>query len=109
MLDTIKRVTSPRLIARLAGLFYLLTGGTAFAFFVRGKLLVAADAATTVSNILGHDSLYRSAVVSDLFGVACYLGVVSLFYQLFKPVNRSMSLLAAFCGLLGCAIQAGAC
>jgi hypothetical protein len=53
--------------------------------------------------------LYRSAVVADLFGVACYLVVVALLYRLFKPVNRSVCLLAAAFGSLGCSIQAGAC
>jgi hypothetical protein len=109
MTDTIKKEANPRLIARMAGLFYLLTGGTAFAFFTRGKLFVSANATATASNILTQESLYRSAVVADLFGVACYLVVVALLYRLFKPVNRSVSLLAASCGLLGCSIQAGAC
>ncbi|MGC1321678.1 MAG: DUF4386 domain-containing protein [Candidatus Udaeobacter sp.] len=107
--DTSSHETNPRSIARIAGLFYLLTGGTAFAFFTRGKLFTGADAANIVSNILVHESLYRSAVVADLFGTACYLVVVTLLYRLFKPVNASVSLLAAFCGLLGCAVQAGAC
>jgi hypothetical protein len=107
--DTIKQETNPRLIARMAGLFYLLTGGTAFAFFTRGKLFGGRDAAAIVSNILAHESLYRTAVVADLFGVGCYVVVTALLYRLFKRVNRSLSLVAAFCGVLGCAIQAGAC
>jgi hypothetical protein len=85
----------------------LLAGGTAFAFFVRGRLFTN-DAATTKSNILVHESLYRAAVVADLLGVASYLVVVALLYRLFKPVNAGASLLAAFFGLLGCTIQAGA-
>jgi len=32
--------------------------------------------------------------------------LVALFYMLFKPVSRSVSLVAAFFGLVGCAIQA---
>jgi hypothetical protein len=36
----------------MAGLFYLLTGGTEFAFFVRGKLFMNAEATVTASNIL---------------------------------------------------------
>ena len=100
---------APRSIARIAGLFYLLTGGTAFDFFTRGKLSDTHHPGTLVSHILQHESLYRSAVVSDLFGVACYLVVVTLLYWLFKPVSKSVSLLAAFCGLIGCAIQAASC
>ena len=107
--DTTKQETNPRLIARMAGLFYLLTGGTAFAFFTRGKLFMERDAATAASNILAHEPLYRAAIVADLFGVACYVVVTALLYRLFKPVHKSVCVLAAFCGLIGCTIQAGAC
>lgn len=41
--------------------------------------------------------------------VACYIVVTDLFYDLFKPVNRSVSLLAPFFSLVGCAPQASAC
>jgi hypothetical protein len=32
--------------------------------------------------------------------------LTALFYQLFRPVSRSLALLAAFFGLVGCAITA---
>jgi len=41
-----------------------------------------------------------------LINVAVYIVVTLLFYDLFKPVNRGLSLLAAFFSLVGCAIQA---
>jgi hypothetical protein len=74
---------SPRLKARIAGVFYLLTfltGGVAL--FVRGRL----------------------GLVAGLIAAACYIAVTLLFYDMFKPVNRSLSLLAAFFSLAGCAI-----
>src|SRR5713226_6820690 len=74
---------SPRLKARIAGVFYLLTfltGGVAL--FVRGRL----------------------GLVAGLIAGACYIAVTLLFYDMFKPVNRSLSLLAAFFSLVGCAI-----
>ncbi len=74
---------SPRFKARIAGVFYLLTfltGG--FALFVRGRLGFAADLTSTAS----------------------YIAVTLLFYDLFKPVSRSLSLLAAFFSLVGCAM-----
>src|ERR1043166_3531904 len=37
---------------------------------------------------------------------AFYVALVGLFYDLFKPVNRRLSIVAFF-GLVGCAIQAG--
>jgi hypothetical protein len=75
--------TSPGPPARIAGVFYLLTFLTgASALFVRGRLGVAAG---------------------FIAGV-CYIVVTLLFYFLFKPVNRSLSLLAALFSLVGIAV-----
>jgi hypothetical protein len=41
--------------------------------------------------------------------LATYIAVTALFYELFKPVNRTISLLAAFFGLAGCVIIALSC
>jgi Domain of unknown function (DUF4386) len=40
---------------------------------------------------------------STFFAYAFYIAVTLLFYYMFKPVNRSLSLLAAFVSLVGCA------
>jgi hypothetical protein len=97
------------LLARIAGLFYLLTGGTAFAFIVRSKLIASANAAISATNILEQESLFRWSILADLAGIACHIVVTALFYHLFKPVCRVWSLVAAFVGLVGCAIQANSC
>jgi hypothetical protein len=99
--------TSPGFKARIAGVFYLLTFVTGgLAVFARGGLVVNGDAAATATNILAHESLFRLGFAADLLVVACYIAVTALFYDLFKPVTRSVSLLAAFFSLVGCAIQA---
>jgi hypothetical protein len=97
--------TPPRFKARIAGVFYLLTfltGG--LAVFARRGLVVNGDAAATATNILAHESLFRLGFAADSLVVVCYIAVTALFYELFKPVNRSVSLLAAFFSLVGCAI-----
>jgi Domain of unknown function (DUF4386) len=73
----------PRLKATAAGVFYLLTivlGGVALS--VHGRLGVAVD----------------------LVATACYIAVTALFYDLFKPVDKSLSLLAASFNLAGLAL-----
>jgi len=74
-------------------------------FFFRG-LVVDGDAAATANNILAHESLFRLGLATGLISTACYVAVTALFYDLFKTVSRSLSLLAAFFSLVGCAILA---
>jgi hypothetical protein len=78
--------TSLRIKARVAGIFYLLAVLTAlFAEgFVRGKLLYAVG----------------------LIPVACFVVVTLLLYQLFKPVSRSLALIATLCNLVGLSFEA---
>jgi hypothetical protein len=76
----------PRPNARVTGVVYLLYFLTAISgevFVGRGRL-VLYDAV----NLISH---------------AFYIAVTLLFYYLFKPVNRSLSLLAAIFSLAGCA------
>jgi hypothetical protein len=80
----VKRIAeaSPRFKARIAGVFYLLT-------FVTGTW-----AFVSVNNRL----------VANLIATGSYVAVTMLFYNIFKPVNRSLSLLAAFFSLVGLVI-----
>jgi len=74
--------------ARATGAVYLLYFLTAIlAQFLVGRGLV----------------FYGNAV--NIVAVACYIVVTLLFYGMFKPVNRMLSLLAAFFSLAGCAIM----
>ncbi len=99
---------SPRLKARMAGVFELLEALTSGfgQVIVPGMLVVAGNAKATAANILAHGLLFRLSILAALIGVACHIAWIFLFYELFKPVNRSLSLLAAFVGLVAIAIQA---
>src|SRR5690242_5973565 len=99
---------SPRFRARMAGVCQLLEAMTAVfgQVIVLGRLVVAGNAAATAANILGHERLFRLGFASSLIGVGCHLAWALLLYELLKPVNRSLSLLAAFVILVGCSIQA---
>ncbi len=99
---------SPRFKARLAGVFQGLEGATS-AFgqvFVLGRLVVFSSAAATAANILGHERLFWWGFASCLIGVVFHIAWALLLYDLLKPVNRHLSLLAVFVILVGCAIQA---
>src|SRR5438067_8297578 len=102
--------TSPRFKARMAGLFYLLTiltGG--LGFYVGSRFLVSGDAAATATKILANQPLFRFGYAVQLLATVCYVVVTALFYELFKPVSRSLSLLAAFFSLVGCAFSVVSC
>jgi hypothetical protein len=68
--------------------------------------VVPGDAAATAQSILTHEASYRVGWALGLISTACYVAVTALFYQLFRPVSRSLALVAAFFGLVGCAITA---
>lgn len=100
--------SSPLLYARLAGVFFLLESLTAVfgQMFVFGGLVVQGDAAATAANILGNAHLFRVGFASSLLAVIFHIAWAALFYQLLKPVNRTISFLALLVILVGCALQA---
>ena len=97
---------SPCFKARMAGVSYLLGALTSVfgQMIVLGMLVVSGNATATAANILSHESLYRLGFVSSLMTVPFHIVWAVLFYGLFKPVNRSISLLAGFVMLMGCAM-----
>ena len=99
---------SPRRTARTAGLFELLEALTSGfgQVIVPGMLVVAGSAASTAANILSHRLLFELSIVAALVGVACHIVWTLLFYELFKPVNRSLTLAAVFFSLVAIATQA---
>lgn len=101
-------VASPLLLARMAGLFALLEAlASGFGqVIVPRMLVVSGDAAATAAKLLGHAPLFQLSIVAALIGVACHLVWTLLIYELLKPVNRGLSLLAVFFSLVAIALQA---
>src|SRR6266850_6065642 len=98
---------SPRTLARITGVFYLLTilTGIFAQGFVSGRLVVDGDAAATANNILAHRDLFQLGFAGYLIEMTCQVAMTALFYDLLKPAGRKVSLLAAFLSLVGCAIK----
>ena len=78
---------SPNPHARMTGVVYLL------------YFLTAIPA-----QLLASRKLVLYSEIVNLIAFAFYVGMTLLFYYLFRPVNRSLSGLAAFLSLAGCAI-----
>ena len=99
--------TSPRLVARITGVLYLLTilAGIFAQGFVSERLVNSRDAAATASNILTHRSLFEWSFTVYMIEMACQIMTTALFNFLLPPVSRSIALLAAFLSLSGCIIK----
>ncbi len=72
--------------------------------FVRGTMIVSGDPAATARNILAGEQLWRLGFAADMIGSAAYLVVTLVLYVLLRPVDKGISLLAAFFSLVGIAI-----
>jgi len=84
-------MTSPKRLARFAGVLYLLNAITAgFAFgYVLAKVYIPGNAATTAANVAANSGLVRLGVVSDLFQGAEWVFLAMTLYVLFRNVHQS--------------------
>jgi hypothetical protein len=80
-------------------------GASVFALMSTQNLIVRNDAAATASNILASEPLFRLAFVANLLACAAYVAVVAILYALMKPAGRTLSAVAGFMGLAGCAVS----
>ena len=106
---TMGREASPRFQARIAGIFAWISTTEGFALLVRSRLVVDSDATATAHNILAHELLYRSAIVGDVIAYVVSIPYTLLLYNLFRPVSRRLSLVAAVLSLVGLSIHLCIC
>ncbi|HEY1872527.1 MAG TPA: DUF4386 domain-containing protein, partial [Chitinophagaceae bacterium] len=107
--QTYEAISGPR--ARLAGFAELLEGLTATfgQVIILGKIVVPSDATITAANVLGHQTLYWFGFALSVLGIFFHLIWAFLFYRMFKPTDKNLSLLAVYFILIACAIQAITC
>ena len=101
-------MSSVQSYARAAGIMFLISfvAGSFGEFYVPSKLIVAGNAAATVSNILDHEMLFRLGFAGYLLEALCDVGLALVLYVLLKPVHRNLALLSAFFGLVSTALFA---
>ena len=86
-------MTSPKRLARIAGLFYLLVA--IFGGFAEGfgdpKMYVAGNAAATAANVLADPGLVRMIVVAHLLNAIFFVLTAMALYILLQHVNKSVA------------------
>ena len=94
--------TSPRVVARGAGVLYLLLiiFGVYSFLYVQSSLIVPGDAAATANNIMASETLFRSGIVSWLISQTVFVFLVLVLYKLLKPVNKNHALLMVIFALV---------
>jgi hypothetical protein len=99
--------TSPSTRGRILAALYLfvIIGGISAQVFIADQLIVYDDAAQTASNVLAHQSLYRLGFTIFMLEMVAQVGVSLLFYDLLKPVNRSVARASTVIGLTGSGIK----
>src|SRR5579864_5384555 len=85
--------------ARVAGLVYLASAvGVVRLMYIPNKLFVHGDAAATISNIAGHEQLFRFGIVSELVGAVLWLMVPLALYRVLKGVDQALATLMVILG-----------
>jgi len=81
--------------ARIAGAVYLsMVFAAPFSLiYVPNKLIVRGDATATAANVLGHETMFRLAVLGDLVGQVIFICLAIALYRLLSNVNRTWALL----------------
>jgi Domain of unknown function (DUF4386) len=84
-------MSSPKRLARTAGLLYLIVAVfAAFAFnFATGTVYVPGDAAATAQKLMANGGLVRAGVVADLIQAMAWIFTAMALYLLLRRMNES--------------------
>jgi hypothetical protein len=95
--------TSPSSRGRILAALYLLVivGGIVGQAVIADQMIVRGDPAKTAANILGNMTLYRLAFSIFMVEMIAQFATTALFYDLLKPVNRSVARIMAILGFAG--------
>ena len=101
-------MNSIKTIARVGGLLYLINIVLGFFAigYVPGVIEVAGNPAATAHNIITHEQFYRLGLVAHIIILLTNIPLAVIFYEVFKVVNKKVTLLVVFFTLTGTAIEA---
>ena len=88
-----EKKTTLKKTARTAGLLYLIvaiSGGYGI-MYVPTQLIVTNDPASTTSNILNNEFLFRTGVMSNLVCQTVFIFLVLALYRLFEQVDKRLA------------------
>ncbi len=97
---------SPQVYARLGGILYLIIiiAGALGQIFIRGKLIVPGDAASTAGNLMASQSLWRIGIAGDILMHVLDIPLMLTLYLLLKPVNKNLAMSAVLFNLIQTAV-----
>ena len=100
--------TSPRAIARIGGLLYLIiiVIGIFGEAFVRGRIVVSGNATATAANLRSMEPLWRFGIAAEFVLLSCAIALALIFFILLRPVSRDLAYLAVFFNLVSIAVEA---
>jgi hypothetical protein len=94
--------------ARIAGWLYLfiIVVGFYVEMFVRGRIIVAADAAATTQNLSALAPLWRLGFGGEITMWVFSIFIMGVLYMLLRPVNGTLALVALLFNIMDTAIEA---
>ena len=104
---TTAQITSLKKTGRTAGVLILLIAVIAILsmIFLPANMIVPGDATTTAMNIAVSEGAFRVSIAGDAIIFILEIVLVIVLYELLKPVNQSLSLVATFARLAMAIIQ----
>ncbi|HEV8238317.1 MAG TPA: DUF4386 domain-containing protein [Thermoanaerobaculia bacterium] len=99
---------SPRRLARICGLLYLviILIGTAGELWIRDGIVIWGDAAATAVSLRAHEALWRWGIVSELFLLICSIVMGLILFVLLRPVSCDLALLALLFNVVNLTLEA---
>jgi Domain of unknown function (DUF4386) len=101
------REINPQVYARAGGILYLMMIVLGFTeeVFIRGRILVAGDAAATFANLRKMELLWRTGIAMELLLVILAIALAVVLYVLTRPVHKELALMALLFNGIAIAVE----